>query len=175
MPKESKFQINCPMCKSFVKEFFTHAISLSVRDLVIAHLLECNTCADDYIMYSVNIGLTGWDVKKEARKLIMSCGEHPEKCKRTKEALERVGQTKVAELKHGYFTRAANNWDVGKLMRLKAFADLLDNNLGDKDYSELDEKLADNRMDFWKHETIKIAKHIDHLEECLAKSKEDNK
>ena len=133
-----EFKINCPMCKSFVKEFFTHAISLTVR---------------------------------EADKLIMSCGEHPEKCKHTREALEKIQDKKVTEIRHGYYTRAANNWDVGKLMRLKAFADLLDNNLGDKDYSELDEKLADNRMDFWKHEAVKIAKHIDHLEECLAKSK----
>lgn len=167
-----EFKINCPMCKSFIKEFFTHAISLTVRDLVIAHILGCPSCEDEYIMYSVNIGLTGWDIKKEADKLIMLCGEHPEKCKHTREALEKIQDKKVTEIRHDYYTRAANNWDVGKLMRLKAFADLLDNNLGDKDYSELDEKLADNRMDFWKHEALKIAKHIDHLEECLAKSKE---
>lgn len=169
MPKESKFQINCPMCKSFVKEFFTHAISLSVHDLVIAHLLECKRCEDDYIMYSVNIGLTGWDIKKEARKLIMSCGEHPEKCKRTKEALERVEQTKVAELKHNYFTRAAVNWDIGKLVKLKAFEDLVGT-----DHANPGEDIntSCNIIEFWKYEITKIAKHIDHLEECLTKSSE---
>lgn len=162
------FKINCPMCKSFVKEFFTHAISLTVRDLVIAHLLLCKECLDEYTMYAVNIGLHHWDIKKEAKKLIMSCGEHPEKCIHTKDAWEKIENIQVTELQHNKYTRATLNWDIATLKELQAFSDMICFTSLPKGLEPTDE----NYIAFWKHEILKVAKHIDHLEECLAKSKE---
>lgn len=165
---KSNFKINCPMCRSFVKEFFTHSISLTVRDLIIAHLLLCKECLEDYTMYAVNIGLHHWDVKKEARKLIMSCGEHPEKCIHTEEAYKKVSETVTEELKHNKYTRAVLNWDIATIKELQAFSDIICFTSLPRNQEPTDE----NYIAFWKHEILKVAKHIDHLEECLAKSKE---
>ena len=163
-----RFKINCPMCNSFVKEFFTHSISLTVRDLVIAHLLQCKECENNYALYALNIGLDKWDIKKEAKKLIMSCGEHPEKCTHTREAYELLENIKVSELQRGRYTRAVTNWNVSVLKDLQSFDDVL--TAVTKTASET--PMDDNHVAFMKYEILKIAKRIDHLEECLAKSKE---
>jgi len=156
-----KLDFSCPMVLSMIKVFFGTGVNVYVEDNIIRHLLTCKKCREIYSQYAKEVGYTKFNLITYAIKFAdQNKWMHNMK---TREYLEEVQENKESRVLSRVWTRAANDFDINKLMNMKAFRDLSlelnDKGLQGTDYS-----------DFVKYMATKYAKHIDHLEECLLKT-----
>ena len=159
--KIKALNFSCNMVLSMKKIFFGTGLNVYVEDSVIAHLLQCRKCREIYTAYAKEIGYTKFNIIKYAIQFV----EHNKNIKesKTRDFLSEAQDNKKTRILSRPWTRAANNFDISRLMNIKAFRDLSEeyNSPTGMDYS-----------DFMKYVILKIAKQIDHLEECLLKTTE---
>lgn len=153
---------SCDMVLSMKKLFFGTGVNMYVEDAIIRHLLTCSKCREIYTKYAKEVGYSKFDVIKYAIQFVNRNKEL--KNSQTMEYLSETMDNKKFRVLSSQWTRAANTFDIDKLMNLKAFRDLCfeyNSNTG-MDYS-----------DFMKYVILKLAKRIDHLECCLLKTEEN--
>lgn len=156
-----KIDFSCSMVLSLKKQFFGTGLNKYIEDNVIRHLLTCKECRRIYSDYAKEVGYKKFNLITYAIKF---CEHNKDfSSSKTREYLSEVQDNKTVRIHSRLWTRAAVNFDIEKLMNMRAFRDLSReyNSPTGLDYSE-----------FIKHVTLKIAKRIDHLEECLLKSEE---
>lgn len=176
-------KINCSMVCSLVHRFFDKSLKLTVRDLVLNHLLSCPVCLEKYKDFSKKNGYGDfepledifklakeYDQSEEIRNIIdKEVGELTKEYDQSEEIRNTIDK-EVGELtkeipagSQDKWYQIASQYDIEKLLSLQSFRDLIseykvDEDLGDIDYTE-----------YYKYIIIKIAQKVDHLEHCLTK------
>lgn len=163
-------KINCSMCLTFVKPFFSNDLSPTVRDHVLAHLLACPNCAKKFVSYAKEIGLKQWKVVDAAMDFITKKDKYhnARNLIHTQEELSHLGLDKEMEIRSKVWTRAANMMDMEKLMQMKSFRDLMQ-----EDVTYRQDEMLDY-YEFGKFLALKLAQKVDHLEECYLKKTRRN-
>lgn len=157
--------INCGMCMVFVERFFTNGVTPTVKDYVLAHLLTCPECAKAYEEYAEKIGLHNFKLVDFSIEFVKDRDKYANQknIKKTSEVLNKMGYDIKMEIRSHKWTDAASKMDIEKLMQLKFFRDLSQEEIT---YNEKD---INEYYKYGKHLTLKLAKRVDHLEECLLK------
>ena len=156
--------LSCSLTLSFKKIFFGTGVNKYVEDKILAHLFTCQKCREAYIKYAKEIGYKNFNLIKYAMSFIESNPEFVES--ETREFINQTRGEKVIRILSKPWTRAANNFNITKLMNMKAFRDLA---------NEYDSPTGLDYSQFMKYVILRIAKHVDHLEECLLKEIETEK
>lgn len=155
---------SCSMVLSMKKMFFGTGVNKYVEDNIIRHLLTCKECRKAYSEYAKEVGYDKFNLITYA---IHFCEGNTDMLdSKTREYLSEVKDNKVTRIRSQQWTRAANDFDIHRLMNMKAFRDLSIeyNSPTGMDYSE-----------FMKFMALKYGKRIDHLEECLLKELKEKK
>lgn len=156
-----KLELSCSTVLSMKKIFFGIGVNKYIEDNILRHLLTCEKCRKAYSSYAREVGYTKFNLITYA---IRFCENNKDMSNsKTKEYLSEVQEGKEARILSKHWTRAAKDFDIDKLMNMKAFRDL-SIELDSKGCQDLD------YSDFVKFMATKYAKHIDHLEECLLKT-----
>lgn len=161
--KITSLDLSCSMVLSMKKIFFGTGVNMWMEDNIIRHLLTCQKCRDIYTQYAKEVGYKNFNLIKYAIKFANQNKQYQLK---TTEYLNEVKDNKAFRIRSRLWTRAANDFNINKLMNMKAFRDLC---------IEYDSPTGMDYSDFMKYISIKIAKRIDHLEECLLKTEEGMK
>lgn len=151
---------SCSMVLSMKKIFFGTGVNVWVEDNIIRHLLTCKSCRDIYTQYAKEVGYKNFNLIKYA---IRFAQQNKDLNLKTMEYLQETKDGKKGRVLSRMWTRAANDYDIDRLMNLKAFRDLC---------FEYNSPTGMDYSDFMKYVVLKIAKRVDHLEECLLKSDE---
>lgn len=156
-----KINFSCDMVLSLKKIFFGTGLNVFVEDEVLRHLLTCKKCRTAYTEYAKEVGYKKFNIINYSIQFVENNKDF--KASKTREYLSEVKGNKKFRVLSRPWTRAANNFDIYKLMSLKAFRDLS---------LEYNSPTGMDYSDFVKYMSLKIAKRIDHLEECLIKTEE---
>jgi hypothetical protein len=159
--KVKSIDFSCNMVLSMKKIFFGTGLNVYVEDRIIRHLLTCAKCRELYKAYAKEVGFNNFHLITYA---INFCERNKSLNLETSDYLTEVKNNKVTRILSRQWTRAASNFDINKLMNMKAFRDLS---------SEYNSPTGLDYTDFMKFVAIKIAKKIDHLEECLYVTSEE--
>lgn len=156
--KITAIDFSCSMVLSMKKTFFGTGVNACIEDKILRHLFTCAKCRRIYENYAREIGYKKFNLVKYAIRFAES---HKElKSSETRDYLgEVIGNKKLRVLSRPW-TTAVNTFDIDKLMNMKAFRDLC---------KEYDSPEGVDYSDFIRYITLRFAKHIDHLEECLIK------
>lgn len=161
--KVRSLNYNCDLVLSFKKLFFGTGVNKYVEDEILNHLCHCEKCRNEYTRYAKQVGYKKWSLAKYAVSFVQSNKDLKE-CK-TRTFVEEMKSLKKVEILSKPWTRAANMFNLDKLMNMRVFYDLC---------REYKSPTKDDHSQFVKYIVLKNAKYIDHLEECLMKEfKED--
>lgn len=158
--KIANLDFSCSMVLSMKKIFFGTGLNMWVEDNVLRHLLTCKKCREIYNQYAKEVGYKNFNLIKYCIKF---SEQHKGYQLKTTEYLSETKDNKVYRIHSHLWTRAASNFDIDKLMNMRAFRDLA---------MEYNSPTGMDYSDFMKYIALKIAKRIDHLEECLLKTEE---
>lgn len=155
-------KINCSMVCSLVHRFFDKNLKLTVRDLVLNHLLSCPICLEKYKDFSKRNGYGDFDPLYD----IFEMANKYDQSEEIRSTIDRKVNELTKEMPEGIqdkWYHIASQYDIEKLLSLQSFRDLIseyraDEDLGDIDYTE-----------YYKYIIIRIAQKVDHLEYCLTK------
>lgn len=165
-----KNKINCSTCLALVSLFYSGAMSATVREAIIYHLLKCDKCLDKYESYEHNHpefkDVNVKSVIKSLRKNLQVSKDFTDSLASGIEIMSSFTQdsnTDGIDFNPTKWQDAASKFDIETLMNLKFFRDLImsyeyKKSIEDIDYSE-----------FYKYMASKIGKRVDLLEACLRK------
>lgn len=159
--KITALDFSCSMVLSMKKVFFGTGVNMWVEDGIIRHLLTCQKCRDIYTQYAKEVGYKNFNLIKYAIKFAEQNKQYNLK---TIEYLNETKENKKFRVHSRLWTRAASDFNLNKLMNMKAFRDLS---------MEYNSPTGLDYSDFMKYVIFKIAKRVDHLEECLLKTEEN--
>lgn len=160
--------IDCNITSIFCQKFFNNDLKTKLKDMVFAHVLECQKCQNKYSNYAREIGLKGWTPHEAAFKFISELSlEDYERYTKTRDIL-------IDTYKYSHDDFVKSNWvdkveeyKVEELLQLQPFRDLIN------EYNNKVDKGDVDYVPYYKHIMKKIAQKIDHLEECYKKDTEE--
>lgn len=162
------FEINCEMCKTFVKQFFNGSLGYTMRDYIYCHLLECKDCYNKFKTYASEIE-KDFNLKEDAIEFVLD-NKDKLTC-RTKDKLIKMGFQSDIEARVNRWTMIAEKFNIEKLSNLTAFADFLEEDFNINVETYDDDIYAINK--YSKYFAIKLCKMIDHLELCYSLNKKE--
>lgn len=167
---KNRNKINCNTCLALVSLFYSNAMSDTVREAIIYHLVKCDKCLDKYVDYEtkheeykdIKIKSVILLLRKNLDDLDITCNNLFTNININSS----FNQDSNSDGKHFNPTKwqdAAATFDIETLMNLKFFRDLINSYDYTKSYNDID------YSGFYKHISRKIAKRVDLLEVCLRK------
>lgn len=162
-------KVNCNTCLSLVSLFYSPAMSATVREAIVAHLVKCNKCLERYADYESKHPEYK-DVQIE--KIIKAIRKNKDSYDMIEEAVDEIEITSLTYFdsntdgNHFNPTKwqdSARLFDIETLMNLKVFRDLINS----YDYNRTNTDL--DYSGFYKHITKKLAQQVDLLEACFYK------
>lgn len=154
----SHTEFTCAQVMSFKRVFFGTGVNANIEDKILKHLLTCKKCRLEFNAYAREVGYKKFDLIKYSISFVEDNKWMADS--QTREYLSEVHENKEMRVLSKPWTRAANQFDISKLMNLKVFRDLS---------MEYNSPTGMDYSDFIKYLSLKLAKKIDHLEECLLK------
>lgn len=159
--------INCTMCQSFCKPFFTGSIkSNKVKDYIYAHLLTCTECLRYYKTMARNLGLT-FRLKNEVIVFVRGLPAEIKNESKSREILREMGINCLKNPRHKRYTDAAEKMNIQVLTELKSMEDILQEryefSIGSSE--KLSKEIESVRL-YAQFLATKICKTIDYLEDC---------
>lgn len=159
-------KINCAMCTSFAKAFFSQDLSCTTKDYIYEHLLECKDCLRVYKKVAKELGLE-FHLKASAVCFVIevSKGKYKNCCNKTKAILDAMGMSNEIDLyKHKYIL-AADSMNLEVLQNLKCVNDMLQESFDFSNDETLEEDIKSVR-EYAKFMAKKFCKTLDYLEDC---------
>lgn len=142
--KFGDMKFSCDLVMSLRWAFFGTGVNKPAEKKIIKHLLGCPKCRDAYEKYAEKIGYGKFDAIQYAMKYLKN------------EDKEIKLTANIEKPKDEWVTKVSNN-EILKLARSKAMREII--------MEVTDESFRDFLM-------LKIAKRLDHLEECYEKEYE---
>lgn len=163
---EASRRINwsCDMVLSYRKQFFSIGLNKNIEDKIVAHCLSCPKCRKEYEKYAKDLGFKNFNVMKYAISF-MNRNKGMEDSETILFLKQTQDETDLRVL-NNQWTEAAKDFNIEYLMNLKMFRDLI---------LEYQSPTQEDYSEFFKYITLKNAKYIDHLEQCLLKTDKENK
>lgn len=154
-----KINWSCDMVLSHRKQFFSIGLNRNVEDKIIAHCLTCPKCKKEYEKYAKDLGYKNFNVTRYA--LSFATRNKDMEDSETIIFLNQLNDETDLRVLNNQWTEAAKDFNIEYLMNLKMFRDLM---------LEYKSPTKEDYSEFFKYITLKNAKYIDHLEQCLLKS-----
>ena len=155
-------RLDCNTTVKFAQMYFDGSISYSIKDCVLEHLLVCQKCYTEYRKIAKELGLS-FNLRNEAIQFAKDARVKNFN-RLTKKTLEELGFANDIKCAINEWSAAANNFNLTKLMNLKAFSDFASEDFTVKLDNWDDD--VESIHNFTKWFAKRIANVVDFLEHC---------
>lgn len=162
------YEVDCKTMNKLKKRFFNaDDMTVTVRDIIIDHLLTCKECYENYKKYASEIDKK-FNLREYALKFVEENAHRLNL--RTRDRLKELGFEKDMEYQEHKWETIATKFDLYKLRNLVSFQNFMQEKVEAK-LSDKDKLLSLN--EWAKYMAKKIAIDVDKLELCYHLSKGD--
>ena len=155
-------RLDCNTTVKFAQMYFNGSISYSIKDCVLEHLLVCQKCYTEYRKIAKELGLS-FNLRNEAIQFAKDARVKNFN-RLTKKTLEELGFANDIKCAINEWSAAADNFNLTKLMNLKAFSDFASEDFTVK-LDNWDDDI-ESIHNFTKWFAKRIANAVDFLEHC---------
>ena len=118
--------VDCNITSIFCQKFFNGEMKPKLKDMIFAHVLECNKCKQKFANYAREIGLQGWTPTEAAFKFISDLSlEDYERYTKTRDILIDTYKYSQDDFVKSNWVDKVEDYKVEELLQLQPFRDLI--------------------------------------------------